>query len=157
MKKLLLGLAVVTTATLVSAQTVIQRWNFTENGSGIASLTSDQSLGTTFFNNGNTEVAFDGGYTVNRTNGTSGDILLGLSLTDANTSSVTLSVTLASFDFSAGTADTSFAVNLRNDASNTTISALEFRKQDANSRMRLTGTALAGIALNAESSATSIT
>ena len=141
MKKTLLIVA--TTSVLAAhastAATTLQEWNFTEDGGGLANNVSEQGLNSTFFDSPD-PTAFDGGVTVTRGNGFSGDRLLGLALTDANAASVTISVTMASYDFSAGTGETFFGVRLRNDAGNTTIGELKFQEQDANDRIRFLGT-----------------
>ena len=97
-----------------SAQTIIQQWDFTEDGSGLSNRISNQGLDAQHFDNPD-PIAFDGGGTVQTASGFSGDRAIGISLTDANTASVILSVTLNSFDFSTGTADDLFGVRLRQD------------------------------------------
>lgn len=135
---------------------VLQEWNFTEDGSGIASQDSEQGLAVQFFGSPD-PTSFDGGLTVTRGDGSSGDRPLGITLNDATTSKLYISVTLASFDFSAGTSDQGLSVRVRNDAANSIGAQVDFVKQDANSRMRILGQAVGGIAIDAESSASSFT
>ena len=137
-------------ATISHASIIVQEWNFTEDGSGLSDRVSEQGLNAQFFDNPD-PVAFDGGLTIQRGNGFAGDRPLGIALNDSNATEITLSVTLASWDFSAGTIDTKFGIQFRNDTANSTITDLGFHKQDSNSRIRLTGTAVAGIAVDAES------
>lgn len=139
-------------ASTLSAQ-YVQTWDFNENGTtGIANKQSNEdSINSGFF--GTDPVAFDGGITGQTGDGNSfaGDLALGSAFNDSNTSTLTMSITLSSWDFSLGTTDTGFGLRFRNDAGGTTISDLSFRKQDGNSRMRFTGTSVAGIVANAES------
>ncbi len=135
------------------AQTVIQQWDFTEDGSGLSNRVSNQGLNATHFDDPD-PVAFDGGLTVQTASGFSGDRAIGITLDDTNTSVATMSITLNSFNFSTGTADDNFRVRFRFDDGatdlNQTVGDLNFQKQDANSRIRLTGEAVAGVAVNAE-------
>jgi hypothetical protein len=141
MKKLLLLLAAASGLPFASnSQTVVQQWDFDEDGSGIASLISDQGTNASFFSaGGNVETAFDGGYTVNRSSGFSGNIPLGGTFNDANTSSITVSVTLASFDFTAGT-DTSPAFQIRLGDSTipqTNVAVFSFARNSTNMRLQV--------------------
>lgn len=134
------------------AQTVAQVWNFTENGNGVASNLSDAGLNMTFF--GSDPTASDGGFTIDRANGTSGDVNLGVSLSEANTSSITLSISLFAYDYSSltSTTDDFFTVKMRNDATNTVYADIGFKEQDSQDRVRLTGlSAIAGIATSTDS------
>jgi hypothetical protein len=131
-------------ASALHAQTVAQVWNFTEDGgTGFAGLTSDQSTSAGFF--GTDAVASDGGFTVNRTNGTSGDVALGASFNAVNTASLELSVTLVGFTTTATTAADFFKVNFRNDAENKLIAGTNLIEQSPNNRIRLQGLATAGV------------
>ena len=141
----------------VASAAIVQEWNFTEDGAGLASKNSDQGLATgNFF--ADDPVASDGGLTVLLDgSNSSGDRALGIALNDSNALEVTFSVTLASFDFSNGAGESDFTVRLRNDATNTPVADLSFRRQDANDRIRILGEAVAGVAVGAESSNTPIT
>lgn len=143
----------------LSAQIVIQEWNFTEDGSGLANRVSEQGLNAQFFDDPD-PVAFDGGVTVQTASGFSGDRPLGISLSKANATSITISATIASFDFETaqdGATDYKFGIRLRDDATNTTFADLQFAEQDANDRVRLLGQATAGVAINDDISASPIT
>lgn len=125
---------------------VLEEWNFTRG-----SMKSGNGVNATFFSS----VADQDGddqYLVTRGNGYSGNISLTQN-TDAssvaNTKEITVSVTVASFDFSAG-ADYAFGVTLRD--GNESIGVLKFDAIPADdkgpARTRLIGTAIAGIVLD---------
>jgi hypothetical protein len=130
------------------ADTVIQEWNFTGG-----SLLSNTGTNAGFFGavpdlDGNDQ------YNVTRTNGNSGSVLLGTTISAANADSLTLSITLADFNFSTGN-DQLFAARFR--SGTTTIADLRWDAQTPNNRMRITGQAVGGVALNTTVSSTPIT
>jgi hypothetical protein len=140
----------------VGQETIIQEWDFTGG-----SLLSESGTNATFFGN-QVETPDDGTddqYLVTRANGFSGSVPLGTALDALNTDLLTVSVTLSDFDFSIGN-DQWFGVRFRSGTAN--ISDLRFDAQTAAQsgtidRMRLTGTAVAGIALDATASTEPIT
>jgi hypothetical protein len=143
----------------LSADVVVQEWNFNDTSDGTASLISDQGLNSQFFGTIGDNILNDGAYNVTRGNGFSGDRPLGSTFNASNTRSMTVAVTLSDFDFSNGD-DQSFAVRLRNDSSNTIFANLNLDAQPASTnpaRMRLTGTAVAGVIQNGTSSSSPIT
>jgi len=150
----LAALVLVGYATTTSAQTtVIQEWNFTGG-----SLLSESGTNATFFG---TVADIDGNdqYQVTRGDGTSGAVLLGTTINASMADLLTVSVTLSDFDFSNGN-EQLFGVRFR--SGTTTISDLRFDAQSVLSgapadRIRLTGTAVAGVAVNATDSASPIT
>ncbi|NCG08478.1 MAG: hypothetical protein GWO81_02735 [Verrucomicrobia bacterium] len=143
MKSLLLPLVLGFAASL-QAQTVTQVWNFNEDGEGLASLNSESGTNTTFF--GSDAVASDGGLTINRASGNSGDISIGGSFNQANTSTLTLSVVLTSMDVAVGGTTDFFKINLRNDASNTKYASLSMTEHTAGLRI-VTDAGVAGVAV----------
>lgn len=146
----------------MGASVVIQEWNFTEDGAGLANdRNSEQGLNSQFFDSPD-PVAFDGGLTVQRGPGFSGDRPLGINLDDSNTSIIEVSITMASFDFSAGNLESNFLVRLREDATNTNVGVLELRRQERADpdpdRMRIHGDGVvAGIATSTDVLASSFT
>ena len=136
---LLLSLAV-----SLHAQTVAQSWEFTEDGSGAASLLSESGTPTTFF--GTDAALSDGGFTVGRANGNSGDVSLGGSFSEATTSTLTLSVSLIGMDVAVGGTSDLFKINLRNDASNTKYASLSMTEHTAGLRI-VTEAGVAGVAV----------
>jgi hypothetical protein len=150
------GLLAAASVTVNSSAAIIQEWNFTAG-----SLLSESGTNAGFFSTGAVVPDVDGNnqYNVTRLNGNSGSVLLGTSISAANASSVTMSVTLAGFNFATGN-DQSFSARLR--SGTTLIGEVSWDAQTAASsgtidRMRLTGSAVAGVALNATTSATPIT
>jgi hypothetical protein len=147
------GLLVAVSVAINASGDIIQEWNFTGG-----SLLSESGTNAGFFG---TVPDIDGNnqYNVTRGIGNSGSVLLGTSISAANASSVTLSVTLAGFNFATGN-DQSFSARLR--SGTTSIGEVSWDAQTAAAsgsidRMRLTGSAVAGVALNATASATPIT
>jgi hypothetical protein len=127
---------------------VIQEWNFTGG-----SLLSESGTDAGFFGlvpdtDGNNQ------YNVTRGNGNSGSVLLGTSVSAANAQSLTLSITLADFNFAAG-ADEYFVARFR--SGTTSIADMRWAAQTANTRMRIQGLAVAGVAVNSLSSASPVT
>ena len=140
---LLIGFAV-----SLQAQSVAQSWEFTEDGTGIASLLSESGTPATFF--GTDAAASDGGFTIGRLNGNSGDVSIGGSFSEADTATMTLSVTLAGMDVSAGGTSDLFKINLRNDTSNTKYASLSMTEHTAGLRI-VTENGVAGVAVAASS------
>lgn len=128
----------------IQAQTIAQVWNFSEDGSGVASNLSDTGTATGFF--GADATVSDGGFTVDRADGSAGDTALGVSLSEATANSITVSVTLLSYNFSDVSEDDFLGVRLRNDTSNAVFGELAFVEQTSNTRVRITGEAVAGVA-----------
>lgn len=143
MKSLLLPLALGFAASL-QAQTISQVWNFNEDGDGLASLNSDSGTNATFF--GSDAVASDGGLTVGRLNGNSGDVSIGGSFSQSTTSTLTLSVSLIGMDVAVGGTADFFKINLRNDASNTKFASLSMTEHTAGLRI-VTDSGVAGVAV----------
>lgn len=143
-----------TLALTLHSQTVSQSWEFTEDGTtGLADIISEQGTNATFL--GTDTVANDGGFTISRNAGNSGDVSLGGSFSQANTSSLTLSISLISMDLTAGGSGDFFKVNLRNDATNTRYGGISLTEHSAGLRLIADEgdetTALAGIAVSASS------
>jgi hypothetical protein len=133
---------------------IIEEWNFTEDGSGLASKLSEKGTDTGFF--ADDPVPSDGGLTVSQAQGFPADLNFGTTYNDANTRQLIMSVTLSSFDFSAGTTNDAFGIRFRFDNppnnANTTIGELAFRKQDGTGSIVLAGSGLpVGVALKSES------
>ena len=144
-----------TLALTLHSQTVSQSWEFTEDGiTGFTDLISEEGTNATFL--GTDTVANDGGFTISRGAGNSGDVSLGGSFSEANTSSLTLSITLASMNVgTAGGTNDFFKVNLRNDASNTRYGGISLTEHTAGLRLIADKgdqtTAVAGVAVGAPS------
>ncbi len=135
-------------ATNASSQ-VIQEWNFTGGSLLSESGTNAGFFGTVPDTDGNDQ------YNVTRGNGNSGSVLLGTSISAANASSLTLSITLADFNFANGN-DQFFAARFR--SGSTSIGDIRWDAQIATpNRMRITGMAVGGIALNSTVSSSPIT
>jgi hypothetical protein len=128
------------------AQTIAQSWEFTEDEAGLAGLLSESGTSTTFFSTDAT--ASDGGHTIGRANGNSGDVSIGGSFGEADTATMTLSVTLVGMDVSDPlSADNDlFKINLRNDASNTKYASLSMTEHTAGLRI-VTENGVAGVAV----------
>lgn len=150
-----------TLALTLHSQTVSQSWEFTEDGTtGFTDLISEEGTNATFL--GTDTVEYDGGFTISRNAGNSGDVSLGGSFSEANTSSLTLSISLISMDLTAGGSGDFFKVNLRNDATNTRYGGISLTEDTAGLRLiAVKGdggtTAVAGVAVGAPPSTSAIT
>ena len=148
MKKIITMAAIMALIAMGASAAVIQEWNFTENGSGIASTSSETGLATGFF--GTDSVASDGAFTVDRANGTAGDVALGTTMNQSTYNSIEISVTLASMSVGSIAGDDFFSVKLRTDVGNTVRADLTAKEQDGFDRIRMTGEAVGGVIVDAE-------
>ena len=131
-------------AVSLHAQTVAQSWEFTEDGTGAASLLSESGTTTTFY--GSDAATSDGGLTIGRASGSSGDVSIGGSFSEADTATLTLSVTLVGMDVAVGGTTDKFNINLRNDASNTKYANLSLTEHTSGLRA-VTQAGVAGVAV----------
>ena len=109
---------------LAQSTVVVEEWNYTGN-----SLTGDNGTAMTFVSSaGNVDEtggAKDNTYTVNRDAGFSGTIMSGLNISTANTETVTISFTMASWDLTKSGNNGYWGIRIRN-ASNTDVAHFRF-------------------------------
>ena len=131
-KNILGAIVLLSGASALSGQTIIEQWDYTSN-----SLTGVNGNNMTFVNTGSTDqtgAGFDNSYTVNRGSGSGGSVLpADLGLTGGT---VKAEMTFSSWELSGNNAF--FAINFR-DSGNTSIAQLRLQGNAQGTRVTLDG------------------
>ncbi len=132
---------------------VVEEWNFTGG-----SLLSENGVPTTMLNTGNVDIPGDDQFTVTRGDGSGGAMSLtsvSPAMTAANTTTLSLSVTLKEYDFSFGN-DQAFTVAFRQGT--VAVALLRFdATPGVGTQINNSGSIVAGTVLNAAKSTTPLT
>nr|MBC8368446.1 hypothetical protein [Planctomycetota bacterium] len=114
-KNILCAIALISGASVLSGQTIIEQWDYTNNS--LAGVNGNQM---TFVNTNNTDVtggAEDNTFTVNRGSGSGSSVFTGLGI-DSDDQFLKVDMTIASWDLTNSGGDGLWAIHFR-DASNT--------------------------------------
>ena len=132
-KNILCTIALISGASVLSGQTIIEQWDYTNNS--LAGVNGNQM---TFVNTGNTDVtggAEDNTFTVNRVSGSGSSVLTGLGI-DSDDQFLKVDMTIASWDLTNSGGNGLWAIHFR-DASNTSVAQLRFQAHADGTRVTL--------------------